>query len=122
MATRSIKYGLGIPLLLALALLAGCDDSAKEATWLHGTWTLAYNPGHDSDDSLTFTPDGTVSIATPDARHFKARYRLKDQTLSMLIDGKEGVTSVPFEISPDHARLTYETGAYYTRKTAAAPE
>jgi hypothetical protein len=112
---------LGLPLLLAVSMLAACGDGAEEATWLHGTWTLAYNPGHDSDDSLTFERDGTVEILTPDARHYTAKYRLDDQTLFMLLDGKDGITRVPFEISPDHARLTYETGAYYTRKTAAAP-
>jgi hypothetical protein len=115
----TLKGGLAIVLPLALALTAGCGNPAQQETWLHGTWELAYNPAHDSDDELSFRPDGTVEISTADARHIKGNYFVKDQTLLMLLEGNSNVIDVQFQISPDHARLTYQTGAYYTRRDAA---
>lgn len=115
----TIRNALAILVLAAAALTAACDSGAKQATWLHGTWTLAYNPGHDSDDVLTFNPDGTVAIRTADDHHISGKYRVQDQTLILLVEVKDDTIGVQFEIAPDHARLTYESGAYYTKKGAS---
>ncbi|MGE0372294.1 MAG: DUF5640 domain-containing protein [Gammaproteobacteria bacterium] len=110
------RHGLVAVMLAAALLASGCSTDAGRATWLHGTWTLAFNPGHDSDDVLTFQPDGKVEVRTADARRINGTYHLKDQTLLLLLEGRGNVIDVQFEISPDHARLTYQSGAYYTRK------
>ncbi|MCC6207535.1 MAG: hypothetical protein IT488_05240, partial [Gammaproteobacteria bacterium] len=104
-----------LAILLLAAALAACSTDASQASWLHGTWTLAYNPGNDSQDVLTFDPDGKVEIRTSDARRINGTYHLKGQTLLLLLEGRTGVIDVQFEISPDHARLLYPSGAYYTR-------
>ncbi|MBK9130162.1 MAG: hypothetical protein IPM20_00760 [Gammaproteobacteria bacterium] len=106
-------------ILLAATALAACSTDASQATWLHGTWTLTYNPGNDSQDVLTFRPNGKVEIRTSDARRIDGTYHLKDQTLLLLLEGRTGVIDAQFEISPDHTRLIYPSGAYYTRKDAS---
>lgn len=116
----TIKGGLAMLILVVLALTAACGNPAQQETWLHGTWKLAYNPGHDSDDELAFKPDGTVEVHTADDRRIKGSYHVKDQALLLLLEGKGNVIDVQFEITPDRARLIYQTGAYYTRKDAAS--
>lgn len=116
--TATLRLAL-LSLILAAALLTAACGGAEGETWLHGTWTLAYNPGHDSEDELTFKPDGTVSIRTADDHRIQGSYRVKDRTLLLRLDVKGEEVAVPFEIAPDRARLTYETGAYYTRRAAA---
>jgi len=103
--------------LMAAALTVACDSSGRE-TWLHGTWTLAYNPGHDTEDVLTFNPDGTVSIRTAGDHRIGGKYRVNGESLLMAVEGKNGPVAVQFAISPDRARLTYETGAYFTKQAA----
>lgn len=115
---QSIRVGLAVALVLALALTAACNNTARE-TWLHGAWKLSYNPGHDSDDELTFRPDGTLEIHTAADQRINGKYHVNDQTLILLVENKGDTIGVEFTISPDRARLTYESGAYYTRKDTA---
>jgi hypothetical protein len=117
---KTIKGGLAIVILATAALTAACGNPAQQETWLHGTWGLAYNPGLDSDDELAFRPDGTVEIHTADDQRIKGSYHVKDQALLLLLEGNSKIIDVQFQISPDHTRLTYQTGAYYT-KHAATP-
>lgn len=114
-----IKHGLAILVLAVAALTAGCGNPAERETWLHGDWRLAYNPSHDSDDELSFTPDGTVAIHTADARLIKGKYFVRDQNLLLLLEGQGRVIDVQFQISHDRTRLTYQNGAYYTRRAPA---
>lgn len=109
------KRGWAILILAAMAL-AACSSDAARATWLHGTWTLAFNPAHDSEDVLTFHPNGKVEIRTADTHHIKGTYRLQDRDLLLLLEGRNGTIDARFEISPDHTRLVYSSGAYYTRQ------
>ncbi|MCC6302196.1 MAG: hypothetical protein IT489_05285 [Gammaproteobacteria bacterium] len=111
------RRGWTITLLMAVAL-AACGSDASRAAWLHGTWTLAFNPAHDSEDVLTFRPDGKIEIRTADARRIDGIYHLEDRALLLRLEGRNGTIDAQFEVSPDHTRLTYPSGAYYTKQDA----
>ena len=115
---HALRTGLTILAITAVLLLAACG---KHPEWLHGTWELAYNPAHDSEDELTFNPDGTVVVASEDQHQMKGKYELSDTDLTLVFPGRIEPIEVHFEVSTDHSRLTYHNGAYYTKKTAASP-
>lgn len=101
-------------ILLALAVVA-CDGTTREE-WLHGTWSLAYNPQRDSEDELSFGRDGTVSIHTARDQLIRGKYQVSEDDLAMVLDVDGKVVEVHFEISPDRSRLVYPNGAYYTKR------
>lgn len=116
MARGFFRGGRAIMVLLAAVLTAGCGSDAGRAEWLHGTWALAFNPDHDSDDELTFHPNGTVEIHTADGRRISGQYQVARQDLALLLSPGQFPIDVHFEISPDHTRLVYPSGAYYMKK------
>ena len=115
---HALRTGLTIFAITAVLFLAACG---KHPEWLHGTWELAYNPAHDSEDELTFQPDGTVLVDSEDQHQMKGKYELSDSDLTLVFPGRIEPIEVHFEASADHSRLTYHTGAYYTKKAAMSP-
>lgn len=115
---HALRTGLTIFAITAVFFVAACG---KHPEWLHGTWELAYNPAHDSEDELTFNPDGTVVVESEDQHQTKGKYELSDSDLTLVFPGRIDPIEVHFEASPDHSRLTYHNGAYYTKKAAASP-
>ena len=115
---HALRTGLTIFAITAVLFLAACG---KHPEWLHGTWELAYNPAHDSDDELTFQPDGTVLVVSEDQHQTKGKYELSDTDLTLEFPGRIEPIEVHFEASPDHSRLTYHNGAYYTKKAPTSP-
>jgi hypothetical protein len=112
----TIKGGLATLIILAAALTAACGDSDGRPEWLHGTWELAFNPDRDSEDELTFNPNGTVVVQTADGRQISGQYQVNGLDLLLLLQPERNVVDVHFEIAPDHTRLVYKSGAYYIKK------
>lgn len=113
-----LRKGLTAFAITAALLLSAC---AKHPEWLHGTWELAYNPAHDSEDELTFQPDGTVLVVSEDQHQTQGKYELSESDLTLTFPGRIEPVEVHFEASADHSRLTYHNGAYYTKKAAVSP-
>ncbi len=115
------KYGYNVypALWLALAVLLapGCSSGDPAShSWLHGSWELTFNPQKDDADVITFNSDGTVSIATADGHGVIGKYAVLDQEVALTLVSNQKIVDVRFAMSPDHTRLVYENGAYYTKK------
>jgi hypothetical protein len=115
---HALRTGLTIFAITAVLFVAACGSHPE---WLHGTWELAYNPAHDSEDELTFHPDGTVVVVSQDQHQMNGKYELSESQLTLVFPGRIEPIEVNFEVSPDHSRLTYHTGAYYTKKATTPP-
>lgn len=112
---RALVAGL---MFLALATVGACGSDSDPAgqAWLHGTWVLTFNPDRDSRDDLVFRDNGGVEVHTEDNRVVNGIYRIRDDQLVLLLEIKDQVVDVNFDIAPDKSRLTYKNGAYYTRQ------
>lgn len=118
---RRISTATGRVLAVALAVAmfaAACDRAGDPGAqqWLHGVWELTFNPARDSEDDLVFTADGSVQVHTGDNRVITGQYRVNGDDLMLVLLVNDKPVEVHFEIAPDHSRLTYDNGAYYTRR------
>ncbi len=101
---------------IALSLLA-CGGEQARHEWLHGDWALTHNPQNDSEDSLRFERSGKVSVlVSSGGRNIHGRYHVSEQGVEMLLEVGERLVDVHFDVSPDHSRLIYHNGAYYTKR------
>ncbi len=113
--------GRALAIALALVMLAAACDRAGDPgaqQWLHGVWELTFNPARDSEDDLVFTGDGSVQVHTEDNRVINGQYRVNGDDLMLVLLVNDKPVEVHFEIAPDHSRLTYGNGAYYTRRAS----
>ena len=114
-----MKQGLLRWLLAAIFFVSilGCMDEDKvDTSWVLGTWELAYNPENDDDDLLVFDSDQTVTVLAKKGGKLQGSYQLLDGKLKISLAAQRKTIDVEFEVSSDHSKLIYESGAYYTKR------
>ncbi len=97
--------------------LSGCFEEEKvDVSWVLGTWELAYNPEKDDQDKLVFDSDETVTVLAEKGGKLQGSYQYVDGKLKISLATQRKTIEVEFEVSLDHSKLIYESGAYYTKK------
>lgn len=113
-----MKRGLGWLLATILVvLMVGCSEETKQdTTWILGKWELAYNPEKDDEDALIFDSDDTVTVLAEKGGKLPGTYQYSDGILKISLPTQRKTIEVEFEVSSDHSKLTYASGAYYIKK------
>ena len=97
--------------------LTGCFEEEKvDTSWVLGTWTLAHNPENDDNDKLVFDSDQSVTILAEKGGKLQGGYQYADGKLKLSLQSARKSIDVEFEVSSDHSKLIYESGAYYMKK------
>jgi len=113
-----MKQGLGWLLAaIFMVTIAGCSDGNKQGTsWLLGKWELAHNPENDDEDVLIFDSDDTVTVLAEKGGKIQGTYQYLEGKLKLALPTARQTIDVEFEVSSDHSKLIYKSGAYYTKK------
>lgn len=101
-----IRPGRGLALVLLLgAVLAATAARAEDEDWLIGRWELAHSPDGDPTDRLEFSPDGRVTVITPNLKRLGGRYEVTGR--EVLLNYKIGNQSIIITLTygPDKAKL-----------------
>ena len=97
--------------------LSGCFGEEKVNTsWLLGTWELTHNPEKDDQDKLVFDADDSVTVLAEKVGELQGSYQYVDGKLKISLPVQRKTIEVEFEVSSDHSKLIYQSGAYYTKK------
>jgi len=97
--------------------LTGCFEEEKvDTSWVLGTWELAHNPENDDNDKLVFDSDESVTVLAEKGGKLQGNYQYADDKLKLSLQAARKTIEVEFEVSSDHSKLIYESGAYYTKK------
>jgi len=110
---RSIGRLLAVIFLLTMA---GCtENSSQDASWLLGKWELAHNPEGDDEDVLIFDSDDTVTVLAEKGGKIQGDYTFDGDVVKILLPTERKIIEVEFDVSSDHSKLIYESGAYYNK-------
>jgi len=97
--------------------LTGCFEEEKvDTSWVLGTWELAHNPENDDNDKLVFDSDQSVTVLAEKGGKLQGSYQYASGKLKLSLQAARKTIEVEFEVSSDHSKLIYESGAYYTKK------
>jgi len=97
--------------------LTGCFEKEKvDTSWVLGTWTLAHNPENDDNDKLVFDSDESVTVLAEKGGKLQGSYQYAGDKLKLLLQAQRKTIEVEFEVSSDHSKLIYKSGAYYMKK------
>jgi len=114
-----MKQCLGLLFAAVLVVsISACTGGGGEqdTSWVLGKWELAHNPENDDEDALVFDSDGTVTVLAVKGGKLKGSYQFSGDTLKVTLLGARKTIDVEFEVSSDHSKLIYESGAYYMKK------
>lgn len=103
-----------------LMVLTACSQAPTPAdgddnAWLLGTWELTHDPDQNPTDWLVFAADGQLTVKAPDGREFNGRYELHADVVKLAIEVEGKRLGIDLAVSADKARLSNESGAYYTK-------
>jgi len=101
--------------LLAFGCLTGCANESEQ-DWLTGRWIPIHNPLNESNDTLVFKSNGTVTVETTDNRTIDGEFKFRDDFVILHLSVPKRPTEVRLKISKDHKRLMYKNGAYFERR------
>ncbi|HED39097.1 MAG TPA: hypothetical protein ENJ13_01545 [Chromatiales bacterium] len=113
-----MKQGLGWLLAaIFMVTLASCGaDGQQDSGWLLGKWELAYNPENDDDDALIFDSDDTVTVLAEKGGKMQGTYQYVGNQVRIALPTSRQTINVEFEVSSDHSKLIYKSGAYYMKQ------
>ncbi len=88
---------------------------AWSATWLHGTWELAYDPDNGEKDWLIFSKTGMFKVKDSGGIQVSGPYILNADKVKLIFRVKERTRELELTISKDKSRISNSSGAYYTK-------
>lgn len=92
------------------------QDDPAQASWLHGMWTLSYDPDGNTKDYMEFFRDGQVDLKSTPSQSYKScvyASKIGHVTITCEVKGKD--FKIALELSPTKDRLTNSSGAYYLK-------
>ncbi len=113
-----MKQGLGrlLAVILLLSMFGCTEETNKDTSWVLGKWELAHNPTNDDEDVLIFDSDDSVTVLAEKGGKIQGGYFFTGNTLKISLPTERKTIEVEFEVSSDHSKLIYESGAYYMKK------
>ncbi len=113
-----MKQGLGrlLAVILLLSIFGCASETNQDTSWVLGKWVLGHNPEGDNEDVLIFDSDDSVTVLAENGGKIQGGYLLTGNTLKISLPTQRKTIEVEFEVSSDHSRLIYESGAYYIKQ------
>jgi len=105
-----------LPVLLLVSISACSNEASIDRSWVLGKWELVHNPENDDEDVLIFDSDDTVTVLTEKGEKIHGEYRFDGNSLKISLPTPRKIIEVEFEVSSDHGKLIYASGAYYMKK------
>ncbi|MFQ5470901.1 MAG: hypothetical protein ACE5EH_11445 [Gammaproteobacteria bacterium] len=107
---------ISVFVLLSVSLVGcGKKESLQQHDWLEGKWELTHNPENDDEDVLEFRFPNVVKIYSENGRIIVGEYLIEGNKVVITLRSQRRDMSVEFNISTAKDRLTYKSGAFYTK-------